>query len=305
MTRQRILVLGVTGMLGHTLLRQLTEAPELDVRGCARSADIVRAGLPEPLARHVVTGVDVTDDDALRRVLDLLRPDVVVNCVGVIKQRPEVADAVTTIAVNALLPHRLARECAARGARLVQISTDCVFSGNRGGYTEQDDPDAYDLYGRSKLLGETTSGTALTLRTSIVGHELNSARSLVDWFLGQPGPVNGFTRAVYSGLTTTEFATMLRTVVLPRADLTGLYHVAATPIAKYHLLRVVADEYGWPGRIQPWDDFRCDRSLSAAAFRAVTGYEPPAWPEMVRELRRAALGWGLPAVAGPSPAMTG
>ncbi|TCB96050.1 SDR family oxidoreductase [Micromonospora zingiberis] len=284
-------------MLGHTLLRQLVAAPELDVFGCARNAEAVRASFPEPLAQRVTCGVDLTDDNALRRVLTALAPDVVVNCVGVIKQRPEATDPVTTIAVNALFPHRLAQQCVALNARLIQVSTDCVFSGRRGGYDEQDEPDAYDLYGRTKLLGETTRDGALTLRTSIVGHEMSGARSLVDWFLNQRGTVNGFTGAIYSGLTTTEFAAMLRAVVLPRADLSGLYHVAAAPITKYHLLRILAEEYGWPGHIAPSDEFGCDRSLSAASFRAATGYQPPAWPTMVRQLHQAALAWGHPLAA--------
>ncbi|MFJ6197803.1 dTDP-4-dehydrorhamnose reductase family protein [Micromonospora sp. NPDC092111] len=302
--RQRVLILGVTGMLGHTLLRELGRAEELQVYGCARDADVVRAVFPEPLAARVTTGVDVTEHQALRRLLVALAPDVVVNCVGVIKQRSDAADAANTVAVNALFPHLLARECATLGARLVQISTDCVFSGHRGGYTESDVPDPYDLYGRAKLLGETTSPPALTLRTSIVGHEIGTARSLVDWFLSRDGTVEGYTRAIYSGLTTTEFAAMLRTTVLPRPDLAGLYHVASTPIAKYELLRIVAEVYGWPGRLTPSDTFRCDRSLSAAAFQAETGYRAPGWPEMVLRLHRAAAEWGLPA-SRPRVAVTG
>ncbi|MFI9526817.1 dTDP-4-dehydrorhamnose reductase family protein [Micromonospora rosaria] len=292
--RQRVLILGVTGMLGHTLLRELSGAEELDVHGTARDAGRARAMFPAHLADRIVPGVDVTAPGAVRPILALLRPAVVVNCVGVIKQRPEVADPSTTIAVNALFPHLLAGECARQGARLIQVGTDCVFSGSRGGYAETDVPDPEDLYGRAKLLGETTTGPALTLRTSIIGHEVGSARSLVDWFLSQRGTVNGFTGAVYSGVTTVEFAALLRTVVLPRPDLSGLWHVAADPITKYDLLRLVAEVYGWPGRIEPSDALRCDRSLSAAALRARTGYRPPAWPTMIERLHRAARDWGLP-----------
>ncbi|MFF5177985.1 dTDP-4-dehydrorhamnose reductase family protein [Micromonospora sp. NPDC000316] len=291
---QRVLILGATGMLGHTLLRELSEAAELEVHGCARSTAVPQAMFPSHLAQQITPGIDVTEPGSLRRILTGLNPHVVVNCVGVIKQRPDAEDALNTIAVNALFPHVLARECEAQGARLVQVSTDCVFSGKHGDYREEDVPDPYDLYGRAKLLGETSRAPALTLRTSIIGHELASSRSLVDWFLTQRGTVNGYTKAIYSGLTTVEFASMLRTVVLPRQDLTGLYHVASTPISKYELLQIVADVYGWSGQLEPSEQVRCDRSLSAQAFRKRTGYQAPAWRDMIVEMHRRAVQWHLP-----------
>lgn len=294
MTR-RVLVLGATGMLGHTLLRELTRDPELDVYGAARTLASRSAHYPPDLLARITPAVDARQFEQVRHLLDELRPDVVINGVGVIKQRPEVTEAVPTIALNALFPHLLAEACAQRGSRLVHVSTDCVFSGQRGGYTEDDLPDPADLYGRSKLIGEPTTAPALTLRTSIVGHELTTCRSLVDWFLAQRGVVRGFTRAVYSGVTTVEFARLLRDVVLPRPDLTGLYHVAATPITKYELLRLVADQYGWPGDLVPDDTLVCDRSMRADALAEATGYRPPAWPDMISELHAARTRWALPA----------
>ncbi|MDG4798699.1 SDR family oxidoreductase [Micromonospora sp. WMMD1082] len=286
---RRVLVLGATGMLGHTLMRELLDAPGVEVRGAARGA----AGLPPEVAGRVTTGVDILDPGRVGRLLDEVGPDVVVNCVGVIKQRPEVQDAVHTVTVNALFPHQLAEECGRRDARLVHVSTDCVFSGDRGGYVETDIPDPPDLYGRSKLLGEVHRAPALTLRTSIIGHELTGHRSLVDWFLSQNSVVSGYTKAIYSGVTTVEFARLLRSVVLPREDLGGLYHVAASPISKYELLKLVADAYGWAGRIVPHDSFVCDRSMSAEALAGATGYRPPAWPEMIAQLHGAATRWGI------------
>ncbi|WP_431881153.1 dTDP-4-dehydrorhamnose reductase family protein [Micromonospora chalcea] len=298
----RLLVLGATGMLGHTLMRELSRDPDLDMRGCARDGAAVRAFFPEPLAQRITVGLDVTDAAGVRRELDRERPDVVVNCVGVIKQRPTATEPVPTIMVNALFPHLLAEACADRGIRLVQVSTDCVFSGERGGYTEADRPDPVDLYGRAKLLGETTDGTALTLRTSIIGHELQGNRSLMDWFLSQTGVVRGYTGAIYSGVTTVEFSSVLRSVVLPDPGLTGLYHLASEPISKYELLGLIADVYGWHGTVVPFDDFRCDRSMSAAALRTRTGYAPPGWPEMIRRMHEAAARWEQPRSAGLQPA---
>ncbi|RIV39646.1 dTDP-4-dehydrorhamnose reductase family protein [Micromonospora radicis] len=288
---RRVLVLGATGMLGHTLIRELDAGGGSDVFGTARRHEDLPRHFPRRLAGRIIPDVDALDPDRTLTLLAQLRPDLVVNAIGVIKQRSAVRDAVHTIRLNALFPHLLAQECAARGIRLVTVSTDCVFSGDRGNYLETDIPDPPDLYGRSKLLGEVAA-PALTLRTSIVGHELGTNRSLVDWFLSQHGEVKGYTKANYSGVTTVEFARFLRTVVIPRDDLTGLYHLAAAPISKYHLLRIVADVYGWPGRIVPEDGFRCDRALSADRLRAVTGYQPPTWPEMIRQLHTARARWG-------------
>ncbi|MDG4765787.1 SDR family oxidoreductase [Solwaraspora sp. WMMD406] len=295
---RRILIVGATGMLGHALVRELSDVPRLDVYGTARDVADLAAHSPADLLRRIVPDVDATRFGQVRRVLDELRPDVVVNCVGVIKQRPDVQDAVHTVTLNALFPHLLAQACAQRDSRLVHVSTDCVFSGDRGGYVERDLPDPPDLYGRSKLLGEVTGGSALTLRTSIIGHELTTNRSLLDWFLTQPGLVRGFTRAIYSGVTTVEFARLLRTVVLPRTDLTGLYHLAAEPISKYDLLRLVAEVYGWRGELVPDDGFGCDRSMRAQALAQATGYRPPSWPDMITTMHAARNRWS----GGQTPA---
>ncbi|MGK5739558.1 dTDP-4-dehydrorhamnose reductase family protein [Micromonospora sp. URMC 103] len=294
---RRVLVLGVTGMLGHTLLRELAQATELDVHGTARTGGRLAELFPAPLLDRITTGVAASDLDRIRELLRDRRPDVVINCIGVIKQLPAVQDAVHTVSINALFPHLLARVCAEHGVRLIHVSTDCVFSGDRGSYVETDLPDPPDLYGRSKLLGEVAGASALTLRTSIVGHELTSNRSLLDWFLSQTTLVRGHTKAIYSGVTTVEFARLLRTVVLPREDLVGLYHVAATAISKYELLRLVASVYGWQGDLIPHDGFVCDRSMSGEALAQATGYRPPPWPEMVRQLHEARSRWALAGLA--------
>ncbi|MEU1888136.1 SDR family oxidoreductase [Micromonospora sp. WMMD987] len=288
---RRVLVVGVTGMLGYAVLRELADDPDLDVHGLARDLADRADRFPPHLLARIVPDVDVTRFGHVRQLVGELRPDVVVNCVGVIKQRPDVQDAVQTVTLNALFPHQLADACAQVGGRLVHVSTDCVFSGRRGGYREADLPDPPDLYGRSKLLGEATGAPALTLRTSIIGHELTTHRSLVDWFLAQRGQVRGFTRAVYSGVTTVEFARLLRAVVLPRPELTGLYHVAAAPIAKYDLLRLVAEVYGWRGELVPDDGFVCDRSMCADALARATGYRPPGWPDMIAAMHAARDRW--------------
>lgn len=284
---RRVLVLGVTGMLGHTLMAELRRSPALEVHGSARSTELLASVFGDELLARVAPGVDATDMTSIDALIDRLEPDIVVNCIGVIKQDPSVEDAVNTIALNALFPHLLARLCARRGIRAVHVSTDCVFSGRVGRYTESDSPDPVDLYGRSKLLGEISTPPALTLRTSFIGPELGTTLSLVDWFLSQRGVVNGFTRAIYSGLTSMEFARMLATVVIPRDDLVGLYHVASAPIPKFDLLALIATTYEWPGSLVPAAEFACDRSMLAERFFAATGYRPPPWSEMIQQMHDA------------------
>lgn len=279
-TPRNILVLGATGMLGNAMLRLFAEDDRFVVTGTARS-ERTRSLLPAALRQHVVTGVDASDADSLAAILGRTRPDVVINCVGLIKQLAGANDPLSALPVNAILPHRLARLCAIGDARLVHISTDCVFDGAKGGYLETDRPDAYDLYGRSKLLGEVDYANAVTLRTSIIGHELGSANALVDWFLSQEGRTKGYRHAVFSGLPTIELARVIRDFVLPRPELHGLYHVSAAPIAKYDLLSLVAKTYGKAIEIVPDDNVRIDRSLNSDRFRKATGYLPPAWPDLV------------------------
>ena len=281
--KQTVLVLGTSGMLGNAMLRLFAQSDAHTVWGSARSSASLRK-LPAALRERVVTGVDVENTDTVARLLADTKPDVLVNCVGLVKQLAEADDPLQAIPINSLLPHRLARLCQVAGARLVHISTDCVFSGAKGLYREDDPADAQDLYGRSKHLGEVDYPNAITLRTSIIGHELASAHGLVGWFLAQSGAVRGFTRAVFSGLPTVELATVVRDHVLPRPQLHGLYHVSAAPISKYELLRLVAEVYGKQIEITPDDRLVIDRSLDSTRFRQAAGYEPAAWPELVRSM---------------------
>jgi dTDP-4-dehydrorhamnose reductase len=278
-----VLVLGASGMLGNAALRLFSQSPGIRALGTVRSARAARL-LPAELRSSLIEGVDVEQFDSLARVLADARPDVVVNCIGVVKQLAEADDPLTALPLNALLPHRLARLCALGSARLVHISTDCVFAGTKGMYTESDFADANDLYGRSKYLGEVDYPNAITLRTSIIGHELDGARSLLGWFLAQTGAVRGFTKAVFSGLPTVELARVIRDVVIPRPELRGLYHVSAEPIDKYRLLTLIAAAYGKQIAIEPSDTLVIDRSLVSARFEAATGYRAAPWPELIRRM---------------------
>jgi len=284
MGNNKILILGATGMLGHTLFSRLSDRHDMDVYATVRSLDGLSRWFSPVLLSKIQPGVDADNADSIRSVLTGLRPDVVINCIGIIKQLPEAQDPVVAIAINALLPHRLARACKEVGARMIHISTDCVFSGKKGNYTESDFADADDLYGRTKYLGEVDYPHCVTLRTSIIGHELKGKHGLIDWFLSQEGNARGFTRAIYTGFPTVEMAKIIADHVIPDGNLHGLFHVSSARISKYDLLRLVAERYGKKISIDRYDGFQCDRSLDSARFRTVTGYDPPSWPELVDKM---------------------
>jgi len=276
----KVLIFGVTGMLGNAMFRALGADEQLDVCGTARSGTAHRY-FSKKLSAQIVTGVDVENQDSLIKVFAAVRPDVVINCIGLVKQLADANDPLQAVPINTLFPHRMAALCLATRARLIHISTDCVFSGNKGNYLEDDFPDAHDLYGRSKLLGEVTYPYSITLRTSIIGHELAEQKSLVEWFLSQQGSVKGFSRAIFSGLPTIELARIVRDFVLPRPELSGLYHVAAKPIDKFNLLTLIAAAYGKTIDIAPDEKLVIDRSLNADRFKSATGYVAPEWPNLI------------------------
>ena len=277
----RILVLGATGMLGNAVLKLFAQSHEFQTFGSARSSGALHL-LPKDLQTNIITGVDVESVDSLTSLFASVHPDVVINCIGLVKQLAEADDPLIAIPINAMLPHRLAKLCEVAGARFVHISTDCVFAGTKGMYKEEDASDANDLYGRSKYLGEVDYPHAITLRTSIIGHELAGASSLVGWFLAQEGSVNGFKRAIFSGLPTVEIARIIRDHVIPHPDMHGLYHVSAKPINKYDLLSLVAQVYGKAIEIIPDEKFVIDRSLDSNRFRLATGYETPEWHTLIK-----------------------
>jgi dTDP-4-dehydrorhamnose reductase len=275
---RRLLVLGGTGMLGHEVVRSLTDrfAVHASVRDVGKAE---RFGLPATL--HPLDA----GQPALDELLEMVKPFAVVNCIGLIKQREEAADPTAAIEVNSLFPHLLADAVAKADARLIQISTDCVFSGQLeapAAYTEADTPDPVDLYGRSKLLGEVADGGALTVRTSIIGWELEHRLGLLEWFAAQSdSAVDGYSNARFSGLTTRALAEVIAQVILEHRNLEGLYHVAAEPISKLELLEALRDALGMSCEIRPVEEPRINRALDASRFREDTGIAVPSWSSML------------------------
>lgn len=286
----RILVLGGDGMLGHQLLRQLATHHEIYVTVRRDSKSYDAFGLFD--GKRTYFGVDAHSPERLQEIMATCRPETVINAIGVVKQRAEANDAIQSIEINALLPHRLAVLCEAAGARLIHFSTDCVFSGRRGKYRETDFADAEDLYGRAKYLGEPGGKHCLTLRTSFIGRELARKAGLLEWFLAQRGRVKGYTKAVFSGFTTLEMTRIINKVLTAPIPLSGVYHVSSEPISKFDLLTMIRDALSLRTEIEPYDGFQCDRSLDSSRFREALPYRPPGWKAMVEELAQDIRGAG-------------
>ena len=282
----KVLVLGGSGMLGHKMFQILGERFR-DTKCSISSSQIdpllARTGLFSE--DRVIFDLDVLDRVKLMEVLRGQEPDFVVNCVGVIKQRAGAHDPILSISINSLLPHLLAEICEHWGGRVVHFSTDCVFSGRDGSYTESSPSDAEDLYGKTKFLGEVRRSNALTLRTSIIGHELKNFASLLEWFLSQQGrTISGYRQVLYSGVTTNYLARVVGDVIEHHPELGGLYQVASRPITKYDLLCLVRDAYKLDLEINPEDEPISDRSMVGTPFEIATGAVAPPWPALVAEL---------------------
>jgi dTDP-4-dehydrorhamnose reductase len=282
----KILILGGAGMLGHKLFQRLRKSiPETycTIRGSIGDPHLEHVDLFQSGA--VLDHFDVADFLAVERFLAHEKPEVVINCIGVVKQRAAAQEHVPSIEINALLPHRLASACERWGGRLIHFSTDCVFSGRRGNYQESDFSDAEDLYGRTKFLGEVATGNALTLRTSIIGRELAHRKSLLEWLLQQNHKrVPGYIHAMFSGITTNCLARVVECLLEDHPSLTGLYQVASPAISKFDLLCLLREAYQLDVEIYPGPDFFCDRSMKGDKFAQATGFSCPPWPELVAEL---------------------
>jgi dTDP-4-dehydrorhamnose reductase len=286
--KMKILILGGSGMLGHRLWINLRKEHEVWVT-------VRQASSPFPLhndfpSAYVRTDVDAINFDQVTRALASIQPNLVINCIGLIKQMGHLSrDPIMSISLNALLPHRISLICRAAKIRMIHISTDCVFSGRKGNYIEEDQSDADDLYGRSKFLGEVAYPPhSITLRTSIIGRELKTRLGLIEWFLSQKDgdTIRGYKRAIFTGFTTDELSRIIIDKVIPNPELTGLYHVSSDPINKYDLLQIANQAFSRKINIIPDEDFFMDRSLDSTRFRQATGYQPPSWAKMIQEMAK-------------------
>ena len=279
----RILILGGDGMLGHQLLASLR--PRHEVKVTLRQDVVAYSQYGLFSSENTYDGIDVRSLARLTEVMADFRPDALINAVGIVKQRPTAKESIPSLEINSLLPHRLSVLCKAVGARLIHLSTDCIFSGKKGNYQESDPSDAEDIYGKTKFLGETQDNHCLTLRTSIIGRELSRNKSLLEWFLAQSGTIKGFTKAIYTGFTTQEMSRIIENMLVNHPEASGVYQVSSDPINKYELLLLFREKLGHKIEIVPDDSFCCDRSLDSTRFRKEFAYSPPAWEAMIEELR--------------------
>jgi dTDP-4-dehydrorhamnose reductase len=284
----KVLILGGQGMLGHRLWINLRREHEVWIT--VRQTSSPFPDRPEFPSQYIRLDVDASNFDQVTRALASIQPDLVINCIGLIKQMGHLArDPIMSISLNALLPHRISLICRAAKIRMIHISTDCVFSGKKGNYLESDESDAEDLYGRSKFLGEVAYPPhSITLRTSIIGRELKTRLGLIEWFLSQKDgdTIRGYKHAIFSGFTTDELSRIIMNNIIPSPELTGLYHVSSDSINKYDLLQIANQAFGRKINILPDEDFFIDRSLDSTRFRQATGYKPPSWPEMIQEMAK-------------------
>lgn len=280
----RVLILGAGGMLGHKIGQVLTQHFDTYLTVRKPTSAYLCYGIFD--LEKIRSRVDCFNFDSIVRVINELKPDIIVNCIGIIKQLAEAYDPVYALTINSILSHRLKNLCSLIDIRLIHFSTDCVFSGRKGMYTEDDESDATDLYGRSKYLGEVDGDNCLTLRTSIIGRELNTKNGFLEWFLNNDdGTVKGYTNVIFSGFPTIVLAKILVKIIHEFPKLSGVWHVASDPISKFDLLQLINTEYSLQINISPFADYSIDRSLDSSRFRNETGIIPSKWPELIRIMK--------------------
>ncbi len=279
----KILIIGGSGMLGHKLVQTWKNRFDVWTTLKGEFEDYGRFGMFEKV--KTIERIDAENIKPVETAIEKVRPQVIFNAVGIIKQLPSSKNVIKTLTINSIFPHRLAEIAEKFNARLLSISTDCVFDGKKGNYNEEDVSDAADVYGKSKNLGEVTGKNCLTLRTSIIGRELQTAHSLVEWFLSNRGKtVKGYVNAIYSGFPTIVLADIIADLIENHKDLSGLYHVSADPINKYELLTLIKEAFQAEIEIEPFEDFKIDRSLDSTKFRKETGFRPAEWREMIKRM---------------------
>ncbi len=281
--KKRVLIFGAAGMLGHKLYQIFEE--HYDIWGIVRTSysSYAKYGIYSP--KNIIGGIDVLNFESVVMAVADVKPDIVINCIGIIKQLKEAKNPILSLRINSLFPHQMANLCRASGARFFHISTDCVFDGKKGMYTERDPSNATDLYGRTKFLGEINQDGCLTIRTSIIGRELYTTRGLVEWFLSNKGgKVRGFQKAIYTGFTTIALANIIKDIIENHPDLSGLYQISSGPIDKFSLLNMIKDAFGVSVEIEPESQTCIDRSLDSARFREKTGFKPSSWEKMISDM---------------------
>lgn len=283
----RFLVLGKTGMLGRELFQQLQNHSneDIEVFGTIRNVDKDSEMLRKN--SRVINNFNVLSDAGLLNLLDDIKPNVILNCIGIVKQFGSEYPAKDYYYINSIVPRIIDHWCRLNSSIQITFSTDCVFSGNTGHYDLTDSPDATDVYGLSKALGEVLDSSTITVRTSIVGLEANSQRGLLEWFLDQPNKTNvtGYRKVWYSGLSTTYLAeTIINESFWKYRN--GLVQIGGPRINKYDLLKIFKEIFCKDISVIPADEPILDRSFHSKKFYREIGQEQPAWKYLISHLRQ-------------------
>ena len=283
----RIIILGSNGLLGNTIIRYFFENFNYETYGFCR--DSSKLGfLNKNDFKRIKIVKDIFNTEDLKKKIEKIKPDVIINSIGITnKIKNQNSNFIQKIIhVNSLFPHQLQQLCLQLDIRLIHLSSDCVFSGDKGFYSEQDNPDPIDIYGKSKLLGELDYENTITIRKSVIGHEISSKNGLLEWFLKQEGEVKGYKKAIFSGITVLELAKVIDMHIIPNQNLRGVYHVSGQSISKYNLLKIIASEYKKVIKIVPNEEVKIDRSLNSIKFNKITGYQSEAWPKLIKSMAK-------------------
>ena len=282
----RIIVLGSTGLIGNTITKFFLNQSKYETFGILRDLEKI-SFFDNRYHKNFIHIDNILDFEKFEKILIKLKPKLIINCLGITNKflKNNFKSVEESIKINALFPHRLHEICSKIDARLIHLSTDCVFSGRKGFYKEDDIPDPLDIYGRSKLLGELNYSNSLTIRKSVIGHEFLSRNGLLEWFLNKKETVEGYKNAIFSGLTVLELAKIIDKYIIPNKRLSGIIHVAGNPISKYELLYLISNEYQKKINIIPNESLKIDRTLNSNLFNDITGYQMKDWKELISSMR--------------------
>jgi len=276
----RIYILGISGMLGSKLFKEFLKK-NYKIKGSTRV-------IPKHFLNYknyIDSNLDIFDIQKLKEKINKFKPNLIINCVGIIKQKISKTNEKNIFYINSIFPHELYKISNIIKARLIHFSTDCVFDGKKGNYDDKNETNANDIYGFSKALGELSYDNSITLRTSIIGHELSSKKSLLDWFLHlNKKNCYGYTKAYFSGLPTIEIFNFIQKFLLKKKKISGIYNLSSSRISKYNLLKKISKVYSKNINIIKNNKLKIDRSLNSKKLKKLVDYKCPPWNILIKNM---------------------
>lgn len=282
-SKQKVLILGGSGMLGHMLVNNFNL--DFDLWCTVRNKSEKLLHVLNIDKDKIIDKINVEDFDNLHNLIMEIKPDVVVNCIGVVKQVSDAKNINKSLLINSLLPNYLKLLSSLYSFRLIHISTDCVFSGNKGNYKEEDICDASDIYGKTKMLGEINQHNCLTLRTSFIGPEIETNNGLLNWFINNNNEeISGYKNALFSGFTSMELSKIIKRIIIDYKYINGIYHLSSYTISKFDLLNLINDIFNLRKNIIPLEEPFINRSLNSDKLKNILNFDFLPWDNMIEEL---------------------